>query len=376
MTHLLSSWKNKTLFTPGPLTTSQSVKQAMLTELGSRDYLFIDVIQTIRQQLLAIGRVAQPDYTTVLMQGSGTFGIESVISSTIAEAGHLLVISNGAYGQRIQKIAQVLKIKTTALECPENEIPALDQIEKILTQTPDITDVIVVHCETTTGLYNPVEEIGKLAKKHNKCFIVDAMSSFGAVPIDIAGWQIDFLISSANKCIEGVPGFSFVIANQTALEKAKDRARSLSFDLYAQWQGLEANGQFRFTPPTHALLAFRQALKELEEEGGVEGRMRRYQNNYRILLAGMRRLGFKEYLPPELQGWIITSFLFPQNPQFHFETFYQKLNDLDCVIYPGKVSNADCFRIGNIGRLFESDMRGLLWAIEHVCQEMGLDLTK
>ena len=229
----------------------------------------------------------------------------------------------------------------------------------------------VVHCETTTGIFNPIKSIGQLVNKYGKTFIVDAMSSFGGVPLDIHESRIDFLISSSNKCIEGVPGFSFVISNRDELKKAKGQARSLTMDLYAQWEGLEKNGQFRFTPPTHSIVAFHQALKELEEEGGVEARSNRYRKNYETLVNGMREMGFKEYLANDLQGWIITSFLYPENNSFDFEEFYSRLNTRNFIIYPGKLSEANCFRIGNIGQIFKEDVKGLLEAIAEVKAEMG-----
>src|SRR5208282_6571264 len=155
------------------------------------------------------------------------------------------------------------------------------------------THVSVVHCETTTGIFNPIAEIGQICKKYNKTYIVDAMSSFGAVDINALTMHIDFLISSSNKCIEGVPGFSFVIANARKLKESEGHARSLVLDLIAQWKGLETDGQFRFTPPTQALLAFHQALRELEAEGEGECRAARYQANRQILSAGMQELGFE-----------------------------------------------------------------------------------
>jgi 2-aminoethylphosphonate-pyruvate transaminase len=200
------------------------------------------------------------------------------------------------------------------------------------------------------------------------------MSSFGAVPIDLAGCHIDYLISSANKCIEGVPGFSFVLCKLSSLKACAGYARSVSLDLLDQYEGFEKNGQFRFTPPTHALVAFRQALAELELEGGIARRAERYRSNYETLIAGMREMGFQEYLKPEDQGYIITSFLYPNDPNFSFEKFYEGLNQKDYVIYPGKVSDADCFRIGNIGRIFEPDIRALLAAIRETIDQMGVRL--
>ena len=220
---------------------------------------------------------------------------------------------------------------------------------------------------------NPVKEIGRMVQQSGARYFVDAMSSFGAVPIDLAEWGIDYLVSSANKCIEGVPGFGFALARREALMQTEGNARSLSLDLLSQWKGLEQNGQFRFTPPTHALLAFHQALLELEAEGGVAGRAARYRANYETLIAGMRALGFQEYLEPEDRGYIITSFRYPTHPNFDFDEFYKRLNDRGYVIYPGKVSQADCFRIGTIGRIFESDMNDLLAALREVVAEMGIE---
>jgi 2-aminoethylphosphonate-pyruvate transaminase len=225
--------------------------------------------------------------------------------------------------------------------------------------------VAMVHCETTTGILNPIDEIGRIVKAGDREFIVDAMSSFGGVPLDLGKLKIDYLISSPNKCLEGVPGFSFVLVRREALEATKGRARSLSLDLLAQWQGLEGNGQFRFTPPTHALLAFARALEELREEGGVSARAARYRANHETLRAGMRRLGFAEYLPAERQSNIITAFRYPDDPNFKFEEFYHRLRTRGFVIYPGKLNQADCFRIGTIGRINEKNVEDLVTAIGH-----------
>jgi len=366
--------KDKILFTPGPLTTSRTTKEAMLRDLGSRDSEFISVVKEIRTKLVELACASTADYTAVLLQGSGTFGLEAVISSTIPPDGRFLVIINGAYGKRLAKIASVLKIETLTLACPENQTPDIDRIRQTLKDNPGITNVAVVHCETTTGIVNPIKEIGEVVADAGARYFVDAMSSFGAMPVDVNECNIDYVVSSANKCIEGVPGFSFVIAKLSSLTETQGYARSMSFDLLDQYRGLEKNGQFRFTPPTHTLAAFRQALAELEAEGGVEGRGARYEKNYRTLVDGMRKMGFTEYLKAEDQGCIITSFLYPDDANFRFEGFYERLNEKDFVIYPGKVSDADCFRIGSIGRIFESDVRTLLAAIKETIEEMGVKL--
>ncbi len=367
----VGDWKKKLLFTPGPLTTSATVKAAMLRDAGSRDREFLDTVRDIREGLLAIGGAAAPDYECVLMQGSGTFAIESVISSVIPRDGRLLVLINGAYGRRIAQMARVHGIKTLTLDAAENRRIAPEAVAERLAGS-GVTHVAVIHCETTTGILNPIEEIGAGVERAGAAYIVDAMSSFGAIPVELGAARIDFLVSSANKCIEGVPGFGFVLARRARLMEAKGRAHTLSLDLYAQWAGFETDGQFRFTPPTHALLAFHQALLELEAEGGVAGRAKRYRANHAALMRGMTDLGFEAYLGPEDQSYIITAFRYPADPRFQFEELYIRLSELGFVIYSGKLSQEACFRIGTIGRVAPQDVGGLLDAMRRVLGEMGV----
>lgn len=363
--------KPKLLFTPGPLTTSPTVKEAMLVDIGSRDDEFISLVRNVRRQLLALGGVSQAQgYEAVLVQGSGTFGIEAVLSSAVPPTGKLLILVNGAYGERMVQIAARHHLTTDVMRWAENQITDPAAVQQRLAEDPAITHVAIVHCETTTGILNPAETIGKLVRAAGKTFIVDAMSSFGAIPLSLAAAQIDFLISSANKCIEGVPGFTFVLARKEKLDACKGQARTLSLDLFEQWRGLEANGQFRFTPPTHAILAFAQALRELDAEGGIAGRAKRYQANHAALVAGMTSLGFKPYLSPENQSWIITAFHYPGDPAFQFEDFYRRLAERGMVIYPGKLGQVACFRIGNIGRLTATDIQELLDAVALVLRSM------
>lgn len=304
------------------------------------------------------------------MQGSGTFAIESVISSVTPSDGKWLVVINGAYGERILKIMERYGLSAQAIRCEENRLPDLKEIEAALAGG-QITHMAAVHCETTSGIMNPIREIGEIAKAHGAVYFVDSMSAFGGVEFDFTACHIDFLVSSANKCVQGVPGFGFALCRRTSLEAIAGYARTISLDLLAQWQGLEANGQFRFTPPTHTLLAFAQALQELADEGGVSARAARYQENHEACVRGMRAIGFSEYVPADLQGHIITSFLYPTE-DFDFETFYNRLNEKGFVIYPGKVTRADCFRVGHIGDLAVEDTLHLLTAVEEVMKEMSL----
>lgn len=365
--------KDKLLFTPGPLTTSETVRQAMMRDVGSRGTEFLEVVRNVRRRLLELGNVAGGDYEAVLMQGAGTFAIESVIGSVVPCNGKLLVLINGAYGHRMAKIARILGIPTEGLIFPETHPVDPAEVHEALVRDSAVTHVGVVHCETTTGMMNPVKEIGAVVKGRGRVFFVDAMSSFGGVPIDLADFGIDFLVSSANKCVQGVPGFAFVLARRDLLMAAEGRARSLSLDLVAQWKGLESDGQFRFTPPTHVVLAFWQALQELEAEGGVASRAARFAANRRVLMEGMTALGFDAYLAPEYQSDIITSFLCPSHPNFNFREFYQRLSDEGLVIYPGKVSDAECFRIGTIGHLHPEDFQVLIEAIGRTLASMQVD---
>lgn len=344
----------------------------MLQDLGSRDRVFLDRVAAVRARLLTIAGVSEPEYTAIPIQGSGTFGIEATLGSAIPRGGKLLVGSNGAYGARIAHIARVLGIACEVVEVPESERLPPQLLAAALARDPQLSHLAVVHCETSTGLFNDISAIGAVAREHGRRFLVDAMSSFAGVPIDLRAAGIDLLVTSANKCLEGVPGFAIVIAHRAALDEAQGSARSVSLDLTAQLRGLDADGQFRFTPPTHALLACDQALHELIAEGGVAARAERYRKNHETLRAGMSELGFRSFLPDADQGPIITAYYYPEHPNFSFARFYHELSERGFVIYPGKVSRAACFRIGTIGRIDSTQVRALLAAIRSVLAELEL----
>jgi 2-aminoethylphosphonate-pyruvate transaminase len=267
-----------------------------------------------------------------------------------------------------------LGIAMEAIDFPENIPVDPIRVAEALAADPSITHVSICHCETTSGVMNPVEAVGAVVQAAGKRYFVDAMSSFGAIPIDLEEAKIDYLVSSSNKCIEGVPGFAFVLARREALEETSGWARSVALDLLSQVRGLEKNGQFRFTPPTHTILAFRQAIRELHEEGGVEGRGRRYAENHCVLTEGMTKLGFRPYVAPADQGPIITTFHYPNDPKFDFDAFYGQLSVRGFIIYPGKVGDANCFRVGSIGRLYPGDVRNLLIAISETLDTLGINV--
>jgi 2-aminoethylphosphonate-pyruvate transaminase len=361
--------RDKLLFTPGPLTTSATVKQAMLHDAGSWHHEFTEIVTDIRERLLHLAGLSRVSgWEAVLLQGSGTFGVEAVFQTCVPPTGKVAVLANGAYGERIAQMLATARIEHVVIRAPENATVDPDALDACLVDDPSITHVAAVHCETTTGILNPIEAIGRVARRHGKAYIVDAMSSFGAIPIDFEQGAIDFLISSSNKCIEGVPGFCFVICRRARLLACEGFARSLSLDLLSQLNGFDKNGQFRYTPPTHALLAFHQALNELDAEGGIVGRHGRYQLNHATLIAGMTQLGFAPYLDPAVQGCIITAFHYP-GEAFDFSFFYHALADRGFIIYPGKLTKGDTFRIGNIGRLFPEDIEQLVFAIAAVSHD-------
>lgn len=360
---------NYKLLTPGPLTTTDTVKKEMLFDHCTWDDDYKKITLSIREKLLNLAHVSEPEYTVVLMQGSGTFGVESVLTSVIGEEDTLLIAANGAYGERMGDIARHAGIHYLMYEEDYNKIPSAEKIREILAEHPEITHVSMVHSETTSGILNDIASVAKVVKGAGKTFIVDAMSSFGGVDIPVGDLEIDFIISSANKCIQGVPGFSFIICNREKLMESKGKARSLSLDLYDQWETMNKDGKWRFTSPTHVVLAFAQALKEMEEEGGIVARAKRYEENNRLLIQKMAEMGIRPYIGSEHQGPIITTFLYPEHHNFSFQDMYQYIKDRGYAIYPGKVIDADTFRIGNIGEIYKEDIEKLCSIIKEFLEE-------
>lgn len=348
------------LLTPGPLSTTATVKEAMLRDWCTWDDEYNGLVQSIRERLTLLAAPSAPEaYTAVLMQGSGTFSVEAAVGTAMPrDGGRLLVAANGAYGERLAQIAETLGIDTARLGFGEVSPVSPERLDEALAADPGVTHVAIVHCETTTGILNPLGELAAVVMRHGREFIVDAMSSFGGIPLDAAELGIDWLISSSNKCIQGVPGFGFVIARRAVLERCGGHARSLSLDLHDQWATMEkGGGKWRFTSPTHVVRAFDQALRELDEEGGIEARHQRYVRTQRALTEGMEAAGFAPLLPAELQSPIITAFLCPEG--FEFREFYGYLKQRGYVIYPGKISAADTFRIGSIGDVQAEDLKEL-----------------
>lgn len=359
------------LLTPGPLTTSRTVKAAMVHDWGSRDANFIEINRSVLARLAEIANGGK-DWVTVPMQGSGTFAVEAMLTTFVPRGGEVLLLINGAYGKRAKRILEIAGRKVVVHETAEDAPPDLAKVEEILKTTPSITHLFTVHCETTAGILNPIAKLGELAAKYGKSYLVDSMSAFGAIPLDVRAMNIDAVAASSNKCIEGVPGLGFVICRREALARTQGNATTLVLDLHDQAANYEKTSQYRFTPPTHVIVAFHQALQEFDAEGGVAGRGGRYRNNCKVLLEGMRALGFKPLLADELQAPIIVTFHMPEDPRFVFQNFYDNLKARGYVIYPGKLTVADSFRVGCIGRIGEKEIRAAIAAIADVLKEMGI----
>jgi 2-aminoethylphosphonate-pyruvate transaminase len=360
------------LLTPGPLTTSRDVKLAMMADWGSRDTEFRTIVKSIRDQLKALAG-CNALYECVIMQGSGTFAIEAALGSLApVEKTKTLVIANGAYGDRAADILERLKRPYLKIDKGDCASPSVEDVEPLLDADPGISHVWMIHCETTSGIVNPINAIGKCVRSRNRIFMVDAMSSFGALPLDMVDDGIDVMVSSSNKCIEGVPGFSYVILRRELLQAAAGKSHSVVLDLHAQWKGLEESGQFRFTPPTHALMAFHKALEEHAEEGGVAARGARYWRNTEVLVNGLSKLGFAALPIGETSGPIIQTFLMPRDPNFDFEVFYSALRAKGFAIYPGKLTKRPSFRIGTIGKVDTLVMERVVDAIDAVLRDMNV----
>ncbi|RWN18048.1 MAG: 2-aminoethylphosphonate--pyruvate transaminase [Mesorhizobium sp.] len=361
------------LLTPGPLTTAYSVKQAMLRDWGSWDGDFRAMTSDMRRRLLALTGDRNDEFDCVPMQGSGSFCVEAMLGSFVPRDGKVLVLANGAYGLRAAQTMHYLGRAYTLIDKGDYLPPRGDEVAAALAADPDITHVIAIHCETSSGILNPVAEIAQAVHAKGRKLLVDSMSAFGAVALDVNEIRYEAMVSSANKCIEGVPGFGFIIARKSELEAAKGRSHSLSLDVHAQWAHLNKTGQWRYTPPTHVVAAFLEALRQHEAEGGVAGRGARYTRNRDVMVAGMRDLGFETLLGDRWLSPIIVTFFNPAHASFAFDRFYDLMKDKGFIIYPGKLTAVDSFRVGCIGQMDEHVMRRVVEAAAFSLHEMGVD---
>jgi 2-aminoethylphosphonate-pyruvate transaminase len=359
------------LLTPGPLTTSLATKAAMLRDWGSWDSAFNAVTAEVRTKLLDIVD-GQATHVCVPMQGSGTFSVEAAVNTLVPRDGHVLVCVNGAYGTRFAKLTKMMGRKVSIFETAEDVPTTAQDVDRQLGADGSITHVGLIHCETSTGILNPLPEIAAVVAQHRKSLIVDAMSSFAAVGIDARTTPFDALIAASGKCVEGPPGMGFVFARRSVLEQCAGRSTSLSLDLHDQWTYMERTTQWRYTPATHVVIAFNAALDQLRAEGGQPARLARYEKNCETLIGGMSELGFRAFLKPEIQAPIIVTFHAPADPRYNFKEFYERVRDKGFILYPGKLTQLETFRVGCIGAIGPDEMRQAVHAVRDTLREMGI----
>jgi 2-aminoethylphosphonate-pyruvate transaminase len=359
------------LLTPGPLTTSRRTKEAMLRDWGSWDVEFNRITGRIRESLVNIIH-SENTHECVPLQGSGTFAVEAAIGTLVPKSGHVLVPVNGAYCQRIAKICKTIGRRHSTLDYAESAQVRAEDIDRKLAADPSITHVALVHCETGTGILNPLDDVARVAAKHGKGLIVDAMSSFGAIDIDVRKQPIDAIIGASGKCLEGVPGMGFILVRRAVLEKCEGNSPSLAMDLYDQWVYMGRTTQWRFTPPTHVVAALAEAIAQFEEEGGQAARGARYTKNCEQLISGMQALGFQGFLPRALQAPIIVTFHAPADPAYEFKRFYEEVKKRGYILYPGKLTQVETFRVGCMGHFGPEGMSGAVAAIAEAVKAMGI----
>ncbi len=359
------------LLTPGPLTTSLPTKAAMLRDWGSWDAGFNAVTARVRRKLLDVIDAAA-SHECVPLQGSGTFAVEGAINTLVPRDGHVLVLVNGAYGTRMAKLTRMMGRKVTEFQTAEDVPTTAQDVERLLAADRSITHVGLIHCETSTGILNPLADIAAVVQRHGRSLIVDAMSSFGALPIDARTTPFDALVAASGKCIEGPPGMGFVFVRRTVLEQCAGRCTSLALDLHDQWTYMEKTTQWRFTPPTHIVVALDAALDQYAAEGGRPARLARYTRNCEVLLQGMQELGFRSFLPAAIQAPIIVTFHAPPDPAYAFRSFYDRVREKGFILYPGKLTQVETFRVGCIGAIGPDEMRQAVNAVRDTLQEMGV----
>jgi 2-aminoethylphosphonate-pyruvate transaminase len=360
------------LLTPGPLTTSLETKQAMLRDWGSWDSSFNQITASICTDLVDIVNGAGT-HVCVPLQGSGTFSVEAALANLVPRDGKVLVPNNGAYCARIARILKYLGRDHSVIDLGDDKQATAAVIEGALRMDAKITHVAQVHCETGAGILNPLPEIAAVCARHHVGLIVDAMSSFGAIDIDVQKHPIDAVVAASGKCIEGAPGMGFVIVRQKLLEASQGNSHSLALDLHDQWTYMQKTTQWRFTPPTHVVAAFRAAMDQFKAEGGTPARGARYRKNCDTLVESMTALGLRAFLPRAMQAPIIVTFHAPGDPAYEFKAFYEKVRARGYILYPGKLTRVETFRVGCIGAIDHNEMRNAASAVAETLREMGIE---
>lgn len=363
--------RDRILLTPGPLTTTHRTKLAMLRDWGSWDAEFNAVTARVRQSLLKIIH-GESTHVVVPLQGSGTFSVEAAVATIVPRDGHVLVLDNGAYCKRAAKLATLMGRRCTTMPFEDSQPVSPEALDAKLAEDGSITHVVLIHCETGAGVLNPLQHVADVCARRGKGLIVDAMSSFAALPIDAREVKFDALIAASGKCLEGVPGMGFVFIRKAVLDGCAGRSQSLAMDLHDQYVYMEKTGQWRFTPPTHVVVALAEAIAQFEQEGGQPARLARYTANYRALIDGMARLGFMPFLDPSVQAPIIVTFHAPGDSRYEFRAFYEAAKNHGFILYPGKLTQVETFRVGCIGAIGPQEIEQAVHAVELALQDLGI----
>ncbi len=366
---------DRILLTPGPLTTSLQTKLAMLRDWGSWDTEFNAVTARVRASLLSIVHGEQ-SHVVVPLQGSGTFSVEAAVATVVPRSGHVLVLDNGAYCKRAAKLTTMMDRRCTVMPFADHEAVSPSALRDKLAADPSITHVMLIHCETGAGVLNPLPAVADVCAEFGKGLIVDAMSSFAALEIDARKVRFDALVAASGKCLEGVPGMGFVFIRRAILDGCAGQSQSLAMDLHDQYVYMEKTGQWRFTPPTHVVVALAEAIAQFEAEGGQPARLARYTRNYEALVSGMQALGFKPFLDPAVQAPIIVTFHAPAHPNYDFKRFYDAAKERGFILYPGKLTQVETFRVGCIGAITPVEIEQAVHAVALALKELGIATGK
>lgn len=362
------------LLNPGPCTTSEQVKRALLMpDLCPREHEFGTLLSAVRSKLPRVAH-GVTTHTAVLLAGPGTAAMESCLTSVLGQGDGALIVDNGAYGRRAEQIALAYGIPHLTLKLEWTQRADAERIEAALKEHPSLTHCYFVHHETTTGMLNPLADIVDVCRRRGVITIVDAMSSLGGVPLDLRRSPADFVISSANKCLQGFPGLSLVLAERSALARTAGLPRrSFTLHLHDNWHSQERDGEFLYTPPVQVLNALDVALDELFAEG-LEARHRRYAACYDALHSGMRALGFAALLPEAWHSRLLTTYREPNHPAWSFDAMHDDLYEQGITVYPGKLTNARTFRLANIGNLVPADLNLFLHCLRDHMVSRGIAL--
>ncbi|MBU3738298.1 MAG: 2-aminoethylphosphonate--pyruvate transaminase [Rhodoferax sp.] len=363
--------RDRILLTPGPLTTTLRTKLAMLRDWGSWDADFNALTARVRHSLLSVVQ-GHDSHVVVPLQGSGTFSVEAAVATVVPRDGHVLVLDNGAYCKRAARIATLMGRRCTVLPFDEAQPVDPQALAQSLSADPSISHVVLIHCETGAGVLNPLQAVADVCQQQGRGLIVDAMSSFGALEIDARRTRFDALVAASGKCLEGVPGMGFVFIRKAVLDGCAGNSASLAMDLHDQYVYMEKTGQWRFTPPTHVVAALHEAIVQFEAEGGQPARLARYTANFRALSEGMAALGLRPFLEPAIQAPIIVTYHAPAHPAYDFKRFYAAARQYGFLLYPGKLTQLETFRVGCIGAIGPNDMRQAVDAVARALTDLGI----